>query len=192
MLRTRVGRVITLSLVSDFWDARFKSPGPRLAEVSWKEAYVLIIIFLYCNIDLSCRFKPLRYPASLALVGQQDSVPSSEIDLSAIPDSPLAKDSTLTREAFAGAIPLDRESTKSESPELRASVHEVLAAGSIDAPVEQPITSAISPESPTIPSFLAGCPSDSIQPPAPYLSCLPNDIYSLGLTNSDHSASCRD
>ena len=94
----------------------------------------------------------------------QDSVPSSEIDLSAIPDSPLARDSTSARGAFAGAIPLDRESTKSQSPELRASVHEVLAVDSIDAPVEQPITSATSPQSPTIPSFLEPAPQPEANP----------------------------
>ena len=95
---------------------------------------------------------PYGTPTSLALVDQQDSVPSSEVDLSATPDSPLTRYSNSAPEAFAGAIPLDRENTRSESPELRASFHEVPAAGSTDAPVEQPITCAISPESPTIPA----------------------------------------
>ena len=107
---------------------------------------------------------PYGTPTSLALVGQQHSVPSSEIDLSIIPDSPLARDSTSGRGAFAGAIPLGREGTKSESPELRASVHKVPTVGSVDALVEQPITSAIPPESPTIPSSLESAPQPEANP----------------------------
>ena len=66
---------------------------------------------------------------------------------SAIPDSPLARASTSARRTFAGGLPLGRESTRSESPELGASFHEVSAAGSNDAPPGQPVTSAIPPES---------------------------------------------
>ena len=77
---------------------------------------------------------------------------------SAIPDSPLARASTSARGALAGAIPLDPESTKSESPELGVSFHEASAAGSIDAPTEQPVTSAIPPGSSIIPSFLESAP----------------------------------
>ena len=56
----------------------------------------------------------------------------------------------MARAAFAGALQLDRESTKSESPELRASVHEVPPTNPINASGEQPNTSAKSPESSTI------------------------------------------
>lgn len=55
---------------------------------------------------------------------------------------------------------LDRESTKSESPELRASVHEVPPAGTINASGGQPTTSANSPEPSTTPFIF----SSTLQP----------------------------
>ena len=55
---------------------------------------------------------------------------------------------------------LDRESTKSESPELRASVHEVPPAGTINASGEQPTTSANPPEPSTTPFIF----SSALQP----------------------------
>ena len=89
---------------------------------------------------------PYDTPTSLAFVGPQESIPSSEIDLSAIPDSPLGRETTSARGAFVGAMQLDRESTKSESPELRASVHEISPGDPIDASGEQPVTSVDLPE----------------------------------------------
>ena len=48
---------------------------------------------------------------------------------------------------------LDRESTKSESPELRASVHEIPPAAPIDVSGKQPVTNANMPAPSTIPSI---------------------------------------
>ena len=111
-----------------------KPPGKKRASSSF--FYCIVILIYHADSN------PYGTPTSLALVGQQVSVPSSEIDLSAIPDSPLARDSTSARGAFAGAVPLDRESAKSESPELRASVPEVPAAASTDAPRAEELVQA--------------------------------------------------
>ena len=111
-----------------------KPPGKKRASSSF--FYPVVILIYHADPN------PYGTPTSLALVGQQDSVPSSEIDLSAIPDSPLARDSTSARGAFAGAIPLDRESAKSESTELEASVPEVPAAASTDAPRAEELAQA--------------------------------------------------
>lgn len=89
---------------------------------------------------------PYGTPTSLSLIGPQESIPGNEIDLSAIPDSPLGSG------ASGGAMQLDRKSTKSESPELRASVREVPTAKPIDASVEQPILFTNSQGPSTIPS----------------------------------------
>ena len=112
-------------------------------------SHIPIIVLIY-HADSD----PYGTPNSLTLVGPQESLPSSEIDLSAIPDSPIGRESTSARGAFVGPMRLDRESTKSESPELRVSVHEVPPADSIDASVEHPVASAISPESSMITSAL--------------------------------------
>ena len=63
---------------------------------------------------------PYGTPSSLSIIGQQDSVHGNEVDLSAIPDSPLGRDTTSEKGAFGGGMSLDQESTK--SPELRGSV----------------------------------------------------------------------
>ena len=97
---------------------------------------------------------PYGTPTSLGLVGPQESIPSSEIDLSAIPDSPLGRGTTSARGALIGAIQLDRESTKSESPELRASVHEIPPAAPIDVSGEQSDTNADLHAPSTIPSII--------------------------------------
>lgn len=94
---------------------------------------------------------PYGTPTSLSLIGPQEYVNNNEIDLSAIPDSPLGREATSVSGVFGGAMQLHGESTKSESPELRASIHEVGPMDPIDTSSEQPITSANSPESPTTP-----------------------------------------
>ncbi|CAF9940305.1 hypothetical protein IMSHALPRED_001829 [Imshaugia aleurites] len=93
------------------------------------------------------QLNPYGTPTSLPLLGPQESVPGNEVDLSAIPDSPLGKE-----DGFSGKLlQLDGESTKSESPELRASVHESQPASPIDATDRRPTASADSPEPATSP-----------------------------------------
>lgn len=89
---------------------------------------------------------PYGTPTSLPFAGPQQSIPSNEIDLSTIPDSPLGREASSASGAFGGAMQVDRESPKSESPELRTSVHEVPPTDPIDASSEQPTTSVNSPE----------------------------------------------
>lgn len=86
---------------------------------------------------------PYGTPTSLSLINTQESIPVNEIDLSAIPDSPLGREITSPSGGFGGAMQLDREHTKSESPELRSSVHEVPPSDPIDASSQQPPTSSI-------------------------------------------------
>lgn len=83
---------------------------------------------------------PYGTPTSLALIGSQ------EIDLSAIPDSPLGREAISVNKALNGSMRRDRGSTKSESPELRASVHEVPPTDPVDASGKEPATSATSPK----------------------------------------------
>ncbi|CAF9943073.1 MAG: hypothetical protein ALECFALPRED_010544 [Alectoria fallacina] len=94
---------------------------------------------------------PYGTPTSLPFTGLQESIPVNQIDLSAIPDSPLGREATSASGASRGAMHLDRQSTKSESPELRISVHKAPPANPIDASGEQPTSSANSPEPSTTP-----------------------------------------
>lgn len=57
----------------------------------------------------------------------------------------------MTRGAFVGALQIDRESTRSESPELGASVDGASPTHPINASGEQPIASANSPKASSIP-----------------------------------------
>lgn len=104
---------------------------------------------------ITCQADPNPYgtPTSLALIGSQESLPANEIDLSAIPDSPLGREAISVNRALEGAIGLDRGRPKAESPELRASVHEVPPTDPVDASGKQPTTSATSPK-PSTPPFI--------------------------------------
>lgn len=115
-----------------------KSPGKR--RTSWLSC--LSIALLMCIAD-----SLYGTPTSLPFLGQRESVSGNDINLSAIPESPLGRE----KGATGGALQLDRESTKSESPELRASVLEVPSTNPIDASGEQPTLSANSPEPATSP-----------------------------------------
>ena len=116
-----------------------KSPGrKRTCPLS----HLFIALLMY-----QAELNPYGTPTSLPLLGPQESVPGNEVDLSAIPDSPLGKE-----DGFSGKLlQLDGESTKSESPELRASVHESQPASPIDATDRRPTASADSPEPATSP-----------------------------------------
>ena len=109
--------------------------SPEKKRTSWSSHLSNALFNDYADLN------PYGTPTSLAFVGPQESIPSSEVDLSAIPDSPLGRETTSARGAFVRAMQLDRESTKSESPELRASVHEISPGDPTDASGEQPVTS---------------------------------------------------
>ena len=104
---------------------------------------------------ITCQADPNPYgtPTSLAVIGSQESLPANEIDLSAIPDSPLGREAISVNRALEGAVHLDRVSAKEESPELRASVQGVPPTDPVDASGKQPTTSATSPE-PSTPPFI--------------------------------------
>ena len=122
-----------------------KSPGKKRTSRLWH----LSIPILTYNADAN----PYGTPTSLPFTSLQESIPVTQIDLSAIPDSPLGREATSAGGASGGAMQLDRQSTKSESPELRISVHKAPPANPIDASGEQPTTSAKSPE-PSTTSFI--------------------------------------
>ncbi len=93
------------------------------------------IVILTNNAGLN----PYGTPMSLHFSGLQESVPSNEIDISAIPDSPLGREITARGGNFGRAMQFDRVNTKSESPELISSVLEL--PNQIDASDGQPIES---------------------------------------------------
>ncbi len=93
------------------------------------------IVILTNNAGLN----PYGTPTSLHFSGLQESVPSNEIDISAIPDSPLGREITARGGNFGRAMQFDRVNTKSESPELISSVLEL--PNQIDASDGQPIES---------------------------------------------------
>ena len=68
---------------------------------------------------------PYGTPTSLSFISPQEPVPPIRTEFSIIPDSPPNRRAQFQSGAFGKAVVLDRESTKSESPELRVSVHEV-------------------------------------------------------------------
>lgn len=94
---------------------------------------------------------PYGTPTSLSLINTQEPIPVNEIDLSAIPDSPPGRETTSPSGAFGGAIQLDREHTKSESPELRSSVHELPPSDPIGASGQQHPKNSVSSDSSAAP-----------------------------------------
>ena len=104
-------------------------------------SHLFIIILIYLVVS-----NPYGTPTSLLFISSQDSIPSTDIDPSAIPDSPLGRGTTAGGGAFEGAVQLDRESNTSESPELDTSVRDVPLTDPNNTSGEQPITSADRPE----------------------------------------------
>ncbi|KAL9134241.1 MAG: hypothetical protein Q9175_004580, partial [Cornicularia normoerica] len=133
-----------------------KSPGKK--RTSWLAHLSIALLTFLAELN------PYGTPTSLSLIGPQESIPCNEIDLSTIPDSPLGRETSSVSGASGGAIQLDRESTKSESPELRGSVHEVTPANPIDASGEQLSASAKSPE-PSTTSFIFNSASQPVSIP---------------------------
>ena len=80
---------------------------------------------------------PYGTPNSLCLVSPQYQIPADQLDLSTIPDSPSSRGPQATKEAFRFIIDVDRETTKSESPELTLSLDEVPSHEQDGALVEQ-------------------------------------------------------
>ena len=80
---------------------------------------------------------PYGTPKSLSLISPQDQIHADQIYVSTIPDSPTSRGSQAVNGAFRTIIDLDREITKSESPELRLSLDEVPPHEQEGAPVEQ-------------------------------------------------------
>lgn len=70
--------------------------------------------------------EPIPYgtPSSLSLVSPQELPPWSQIDITSVPDSPVSRGPMIVDEAYVTTAN-GRESTKSESPELGLSVHDV-------------------------------------------------------------------
>ena len=116
------------------------------------------ILFLTCHEDQT----PYGTPTSLPLGSLQESISNNDVNLSAIPDSPLTRQTAVGGETIGRPVQLDRESTKSESPELGASIHDVSSADRSGAPGEQPVESPRSPAISAIPhvnsSALEGVP----------------------------------
>ena len=125
-----------------------KSPGRRS-----KSYTSLLAVLLTYHADLN----PYDTPTSLSLIGPQEPDPINEIDLSVVPDSPLGRETQSVGGAFGRPVQLDRESTKSESPELGTSVHEIPSADPL------PSTSADSPEPATTPFSNSASQTVSIQ-----------------------------
>jgi len=68
---------------------------------------------------------PYATPTSLSLVSSQEPFPRHQIDINSIPDSPTSRRALSVDELLGAAKSLHRESTKSESPEIELSVHDV-------------------------------------------------------------------
>lgn len=77
---------------------------------------------------------PYGTPTSLSLISPQEPIPGDQLDSSEIPDSPTGR---VASGAFGATFGLDREGTKSESPELGDSVHSVPPTDSGNALAEQ-------------------------------------------------------
>ena len=121
-----------------------KSPGKK--RTSWLPHLSMALLMHHSDRT------PYGTPTSLPQIAE--SIPRNEIDLSAIPDSPLSRKTTLGDGALGERMQLGRESTKSESPELRSSVHEVPSSEPIATPGEQPASSVNLPEPSTTPFFV--------------------------------------
>ena len=87
---------------------------------------------------------PYGTPTSPSLVRPQIPFAHGQLDVTSVPDSPTGRDIEVIREANETVIDLERESTKSESPEIRLSVHDVApsasetSVGQPDAPMTAP------------------------------------------------------
>ena len=102
--------------------------------------FVVIVLIYHADSN------PYGTPTSLPFISSQDSILRTGIDRSAIPDSPLGRDTTTGGGVFAGVVQLDRESTKSESPELHTSIQKLPLTDPNATPGEQPISAANRPE----------------------------------------------
>ena len=80
---------------------------------------------------------PYGTPKSLSLISPQDQIHADQIYVSTIPDSPTSRGSQAVNGAFRTIIDLDREITKSESPELILSLDEVPPHEQEGASIEQ-------------------------------------------------------
>ena len=115
-----------------------KSPE-RKRRLYLSRFFVIVLIYLADP-------NPYGTPTSLPFISSQDSILRTNIDRSAIPDSPLGRDTTTGGGVFGGVVQLDRESTKSESPELHTSIQKLPFTDPNAAFGEQPISAANKPE----------------------------------------------
>lgn len=68
---------------------------------------------------------PYGTPTSLSLVSSQEPISHHQVDVTSIPDSPSSRRAIPVDEILEKTRNLNRENTKSESPEIRLSVHDV-------------------------------------------------------------------
>lgn len=68
---------------------------------------------------------PYGTPTSLSLISPHDHVLGAENNVSMIPDSPTSRGPRSFNEAFEAAVDVQRERTKSESPELDSPIHDM-------------------------------------------------------------------
>ena len=132
-------------------------------------SFVIVLIYLADS-------NPYDTPTSLPFISPQDSIPSTDIDPSAIPDSPLGRDTAAGSGGFGGAVQLDRESTKSESPELDSSTQKAPITDPKNGSGKQPIATANRPELST-----TSCISKSALQPVPIAQIVDSYMKAHGL-----------
>ena len=76
-------------------------------------------------LTLSLDYNPYGTPTSLSLISPHDRVLENEMNISVIPDSPACRGPRSIREASETAADYQRESTRSESPELDSPIHDM-------------------------------------------------------------------
>ena len=76
-------------------------------------------------LTLSLDSNPYGTPTSLSLISPHDHVPGDERIICMIPDSPTSRGLRSISEAFEAAVDVQRERTKSESPELDSPIHDM-------------------------------------------------------------------
>ena len=139
-------------------------------------------------LTLSLDSNPYGTPTSLSLISPHDHVLGDERIICMIPDSPTSRGPRSIIEAFEAAVDVQRERTKSESPELDSPIHDMALMNRASLAREQ-VDRGIHDVQPEIPPDL---PSSTVQTdrmsnPAPSLTALTDAVSTPRPTSFQHS-----
>ena len=139
-------------------------------------------------LTLSLDSNPYGTPTSLSLISPHDHVLGDERIICMISDSPTSRGPRSISEAFEAAVDVQRERTKSESPELDSPIHD-MALMNRASPAREQVDRGIHDIQPEIPPDL---PSSTVQTdrrskPAPSLTALTDAVSTPRPTLFQHS-----